>query len=259
MIAFNWLLALFPLALLALFVWGRLLESQALEASAIADLRRLFPSASEQTLSGAVSHLRSSTRTVGVVGALGALWASASFWGSLDTAFCRIYPYRCRGWLAQKRLASLLVLATLALVATSVALLVLQTVVAHGAARLPFGLAQVSVFAYAISLAAGHLVLLALLVLVYWLVPNGRVPFAAVWPGAVTATVVSSVVGIAFPVYLARVSSVAQLGSSVAFAFVTVIWFYAQALALLAGAVVNSTRLRSSWSEEPVREGLHAK
>lgn len=243
MVAFNLLLAIFPLALLALFVWGRLLESQALEASALEDLRRLFPSASASTLAGTLSHLRSSSITLGVVGGLGALWASASFWGALDTAFCRIYPLPCRSWLAQKRLALLMIFATLALVATTVALPALQSVAVHGAERLPFGLSHVSQLTYVASLLVGHLVLFVLLALVYWLVPNGRIPLAAVWPGTATATVFSSAVGIVFPIYLARISSIAHLGSSVAFAFVALIWFYAQALALLAGAVVNSLRM----------------
>src|SRR4051812_45827533 len=52
MVAFNLLFAIFSVALLALFVWGRLLESQALEASALEDLRGLFPAASESTLTG---------------------------------------------------------------------------------------------------------------------------------------------------------------------------------------------------------------
>lgn len=243
MVAFNLLLALFPLAMLALFVWGRLLESTALEASALADLRRMFPSANDSSLAAALAQLRASSPALGVVGGIGVVWASMSFWSSLDTAFCRIYPRPCRSWLAQKRLALLMVAATVAFVTVTVALPALQSITVHGAERLPFGLSRLSQVAFVVSLLLGHAVLLILLGLVYWLIPNGRVPFAAVWPGALAGTLLSAAIGIAFPIYLTRVSSLAELQGSIAFAFVSLIWFYAQALALLAGAVTNAVRL----------------
>jgi membrane protein len=246
MVAFNLLLSLFPLALLALFVWGRLLGSPSLEASAVHDLTRLFPSASESSLRETLAQLRDSSLTLGIAGTIGALWTSMSFWGALDSSFCRIYRLPCRSWLAQKRFALLMVFATLALGAVTVAVPTLQSLVVGGTDDLPLGLAGVPRLAYAISLLAGHLVLLVLFALVYWLVPHGRVTRSAIWPGAVVATALASAVGVAFPVYLARVSSLAHLGSSIAFGFVALLWFYAQALSLLAGAVVNAGRLARS-------------
>lgn len=246
MVAFNLLLSLFPLALLALFLWGRLLDSHALQVSALHDLSRLFPSASARSLNETLAHLRQSSLTLGITGTIGALWTSTSFWGALDTSFCRIYGLPRRGWLAQKRFALLMVLGTLALAATTVALPTLQSIVVGGAHDLPFGLSGVSPLTYAISLVAGHLGLLALFSLMYWLVPNGRVPRAAIWPGAVFATVVAGAVGTAFPVYLGSVSRLADLGSSVTFGFVALLWFYAQALSLLGGAIVNAERLAHS-------------
>ena len=47
MVAYNLLLSLFALALVALFVTGRLLKSGDLEVSVLADLQRIFPSAAE--------------------------------------------------------------------------------------------------------------------------------------------------------------------------------------------------------------------
>jgi membrane protein len=45
MVAYNLLLSVFPLALLALFIAGRLIESSDLEQSILQDLQQLFPSA----------------------------------------------------------------------------------------------------------------------------------------------------------------------------------------------------------------------
>ena len=42
-----------------------------------------------------------------------------SFWGAMDTAFCRIYHVECRGWVEQKRWAlGMLVVSVLFLAAT---------------------------------------------------------------------------------------------------------------------------------------------
>ena len=50
MVAYNLMLSVFPLALVALFVAGRILESEDVEASVVEDLQRLFPDAAESTL-----------------------------------------------------------------------------------------------------------------------------------------------------------------------------------------------------------------
>src|SRR3954449_2848688 len=44
MVAYNLLLSLLPLTLLALFVFGRVVDSPSVEASVIADIHRILPS-----------------------------------------------------------------------------------------------------------------------------------------------------------------------------------------------------------------------
>ena len=53
MVAYNLLLSVFPLALLALFIAGKILGSQELENSVLKDLQHLFPSTAEHTLADA--------------------------------------------------------------------------------------------------------------------------------------------------------------------------------------------------------------
>src|SRR5918998_72072 len=50
MVAYNLLLSLFPLALIALFIAGRVLSSRDIETSVVADLQQLFPTEAESTL-----------------------------------------------------------------------------------------------------------------------------------------------------------------------------------------------------------------
>ena len=50
---------------------------------------------------------------------LAGVWIGTSFWGAMDTAFCRIYHVPCRSWVAQKRFGlAMLVVAALFIAAT---------------------------------------------------------------------------------------------------------------------------------------------
>ena len=49
-----------------------------------------------------------------MIAAVGAIWIGASFWGAMDTAFCRIYHVECRGWVEQKRFALVMLLVVIA-------------------------------------------------------------------------------------------------------------------------------------------------
>ncbi|MEA2271352.1 MAG: rane protein [Solirubrobacteraceae bacterium] len=242
MVAYNLLLSLLPLALLALFIAGRALQSPDLQHSVLDDLHHLFPQAAEATLTDLLNRVRTSSTSVGVAALLASIWIGASFWGALDTAFCRIYHVRCRGWWEQKRFALAMLLVVILFMAATVAVPALQSVVATGAANLPFGLAHVRGVIYAISLVLGLIVLFGVLCVVYWAVPNRLVPWRAIWPGAVGATVAITAVDYAFPLYLGNISTLASFGTTFVFVMIVLIWFYALAIVMLGGAVVNALR-----------------
>lgn len=242
MVAYNLLLSVFPLALLALFIAGRVLQSGELERSVLQDLQQLFPTATDTTLIKLLDQVRDSSTGFGVVALGASVWIGSSFWGALDTAFCRIYHVRCRSWLEQKRFAVAMLVMVLLLMAATVAVPTLQSLLVSSATDLPFGLSAVHGLVYAVTLAAGLLVLFAVLCVVYWAVPNTRVPWRAVWPGAAAATVAVGIVDYAFPAYLNDISTIARFGTIFVFVLIVLAWFYALALIILAGAEINSMR-----------------
>ena len=69
-------------------------------------------------------------------------------------------------------------------------------------------------------------------------------PWRAVWPGALGATLAIAVVDYAFPVYLTNISTIARFGTTIVFMLIMLGWFYVLALIILGGAVVNALRLR---------------
>ena len=242
MVAYNLLLSVFPLALLALFIAGRVIESGDLEQSILQDLQQLFPSAADGTLERALDRVRNSSNTLGIVALVASIWIGSSFWGALDTAFCRIYHCRCRSWVEQKRFALLMLVVVLLLMAATVAVPAVQAILVNGAGDLPLGLDEVEGLVYGVTLAAGLLILFGILCVVYWTVPNSFVPWRAVWPGAAAATAAIGIVDYAFPFYLSNISSIARFGTTFVFVVIVLLWFYALAIIILGGAVINAMR-----------------
>jgi membrane protein len=249
MLAYNMLLGIIPIALLGLFVAGQVLSSHAAQHSVLNDLQEVFPGTAQHTLDSLLDEVRTSTTSAGVLGLLAALWLGSSFWGSMDTAFSRIYGYQARSWLRQKRFAlSMLGVVLLFMVAT-VAVPTAQSILRAGADALPFDLAHVAVVVYVGTLALSLAILFACLVVIYSRVPHFRVPWRAVWPGALGATVAIGIIDYAFPAYLTNISTIARFGTTIVFVLIMLGWFYVLALIILSGGVVNALRLDATRIE----------
>ncbi|HEY3725731.1 MAG TPA: YihY/virulence factor BrkB family protein [Solirubrobacteraceae bacterium] len=244
MVAYNMLLGIIPIALLGLFVAGQILSSTAVQHSVLTDLQEVFPGTAEHTLDSLLNEIRDSTTSTGVLALIASLWLGSSFWGALDTAFARIYGCPSRRWLEQKRFALAMLVVVLVFMVATVAVPTAQSMLRAGADALPFDLAHVAVFVYAGSLVLGIALLFGCLSVIYMRVPNRRVPWRAVWPGALGATLAIVVVDYAFPAYLTNISTIARFGTTIVFILIMLGWFYVLALIILGGAIVNVMRLR---------------
>jgi membrane protein len=251
MVAYNLLLSIFPLALIALFVAGRVLRSPELAASVIADARTIFPTAAQSTLTEGIRRLQQSSTTVGIVAVISSLWVGASFWGALDTAFCRIYHLPCRSWVRQKLFGFGMLGVVLLFIAASVFVPTVQALAVHSAEDLPFGLGETRDLIYWGGVAFGLLVLFGALCITYMAVPKGAIPWSCVWPGALGATVAMGIVDATYPLYLSNISTL-RIGTSAVFVLIALVLFYILALIVLAGAVVNE--LRFETIREPFAE-----
>ena len=242
MVAYNLLLSVFPFALLALFIAGRILQSSELEQSILEDLRGLFPNITDGTLTRALDRVRSSSTGVGVVALVSSIYIGSSFWGALDTAFCRIYHVRCRSWVEQKRFSLAMLVVVLLFMAATVAVPAIQSVLVRGAEDLPFGLSEVDGLLFAVSLFVGLLLVFGVLCVIYWAVPNRRMPWRAIWPGALAATLAIGFVDYGFPLYLSTISTIAAFTTIFVFVLIVLIWFYLLAIIILGGGVLNAIR-----------------
>ena len=67
-------------------------------------------------------------------------------------------------------------------------------------------------------------------------------PWRAVWPGAAAATFAIGAVDYAFPFYLSNISTIARFGTTFVFVVIVLLWFYALAIIILGGAIINAMR-----------------
>jgi YihY family inner membrane protein len=242
MVAYNLMLAVFPFALLVLFVFGQVLKIGGVETSVLNDLQRLFPDVEQHTLTDVLNRIEENSTTIGIAAFVGSLWIGASFWGAMDTAFCRIYHVECRGWVEQKRFSFAMLAVVLLFMAASIFLPAVESALVSSTDRLPFGLSDIKVIDTTLLLGAAILIVFLICCVIFWAVPKGHMPWRAVWPGAVFVTVCASVANWLFPVYLSNVSSLSRFGSTLGFILIALLWFYILSLALMAGAVINSLR-----------------
>jgi membrane protein len=242
MVAYNLMLAVFPFALLVLFVFGQVLKIQGVEAGVLDDLQRLFPNAEQGTLTDVLERIEGNSTTIGIAAFLGSLWIGASFWGAMDTAFGRIYHVESRGWVEQKRFSFAMLGVVLLFIAASILLPTIEATLVSSTDRLPLGLSDIKAIDTTLLLGLAVAIVFAICCVIYWAVPKGHMPWRDVWPGAAFVTVAAGIANWAFPFYLSNVSSLSRFGSTVGFVLIALLWFYLLSLALLAGAVINSLR-----------------
>src|SRR5215203_3821661 len=171
MVAYNLMLAVFPFALLVLFIFGQIVDSADIEHSVVLDIQRLFPNVEQEALQHAIDRVRASSTTIGIAAVVGGIWIGASFWGAMDTAFCRIYHVECRGWVQQKRWSLVMLLGLLLLLAASVTVPTVESAVLSRADDLPFGLDEFGATRTAIVVVGGLLATFLIISLIYWAVP----------------------------------------------------------------------------------------
>jgi YihY family inner membrane protein len=242
MVAYNLMLAVFPFVLLVLFIFSQVLRAKGVEAGILSDLQRLFPNTEQGTLESVLHRIENNSTTIGIVAVLGSLWIGASFWGAMDTAFCRIYHVDCRGWVEQKRFSFVMLLVVMLFLAASIVLPTAEGAAVASTDRLPFGLDSIRALDNILLIVATLAITFVICCVIYWAVPKGHMPWRAVWPGALFVTATTGLANWLFPLYLANVSGLSRFGSTVGFILIALVWFYALSLALMAGAVINSLR-----------------
>ena len=157
-----------------------------------------------------LDRIRDNSTTIGIAAFVGSLWIGASFWGAMDTAFCRIYHVECRGWVRAEALRRCVMLLGSSCCSSPPASSSRRSRarLVSSADNLPFGLSDIT--AIDTIAAARRALLITFLICLRRSTgrcPKGHMPWRAVWPGALPSSpVTTGVANCVFPFYLTNVS-----------------------------------------------------
>jgi membrane protein len=239
MVAYFALLSFVPLVFLTLSLFGLAHRAEASDFF-IRELKHAFPGTSLESIIKLVRRVQNNAAALGIIGGVGLLWTSLSFFSALESALNIVYGLPNRRFLRGKILAA--VLATSILVTLFVSLVVGAlgvTVLKHHLG----GYADSSVLAYVLSISASLLGVFVFLLAIYYWLPNTTVHLREALPGAIAGALVLEASFQALPIFV-RLADVNVTLRTLGGPAILLLWLY-----LMANFIVFGGELNWWWRE----------
>lgn len=240
-VAFFALLSFFPFLLLALSVLGKATADEADRAAVLAFVMRYLPGQFD-FITGQIDALRQSTFGLGLAGSLLMGWAALGVFGAVTTAVNYSWGVERQRTYFQHKLVSFLMMVAAGLLLL-VALLVVSLSDAFATswfAEVTRGAPWLSVVSTFTFRGSTTILLIVVVGLIYYFVPNAKVRFRDVWVGAVVTGVLWRLALEGFSWYVRDPSRFSVHGSiSAVVAFL--LWVYISAIILLYGVEFTAT------------------
>jgi membrane protein len=244
-IAYYALLSLFPFLLLMLSVLGSITADPGDRDRVVAFVFEYFPRQFE-FITGQIDAFRASTLRIGVGGVIALVWASLGVFNAVTSAVNHAWAVEKRRSFLKHRLVGFLML-------VSAGGILLVAIVIVSAAKVAqsrwFGALQwqSAMMDWLSGVAANQLATLLLIgcvALIFYFIPNARVRFRDVWPGAILVGLLWRGALSAFSWYARDLASWNVIHGSVATAVVFLIWIYVCAVILLYGVAMTAAYAR---------------
>jgi membrane protein len=237
-ITYSTLFALFPLILALLSILGFFLESQDVQQQLAAFIADYLPPA-QALIQENAAQLRELRTVSGLLALVGLLWAAKGVFGALDLALNRIWQVpSLRSLLHRTSLHLGLIFATGGLLLVSFALTTLLEVVGGTTGPFPrmapFGAGLVRVAGLGLPVLLNGAACAGL----YRFLPNTRVAWAEVWPGALFAAIAFELAKNLYILYARFFGNFEPLYGSLAAVIGFLVWLYYMVSILLLGAVI---------------------
>ena len=240
LLAYNFLMSLFPVLLVLLAAVGFALGNLAPQVLAELQLRieQLLPGGAE-VFAAVTNQLTNSAKPLFVLGILTAAFTGSRLFIVLENCFGVIFRVRGRTFVRQNLMAfGMLVLYVVLVPIIALASVVSATMLTSVA---PYAhTVTVTVLTYLVSFVTWTASSLLLIGGIYVVVPNRSMRLGEIWPGTVLASFLLILYEALFPLYVSRVLHPDNYGSVAGFAIVILLFFYYLAFILLLGAEVNS-------------------
>jgi membrane protein len=233
MVAYFALLSFVPLIFLALSLFGLAHRAQA-STFLIRELKHAFPGTSLDSIIKLVRRVQNNAAALGIIGGIGLIWSSLSFFSALESALNIVYGLPNRRFLHGKLLAAALAVSVLVTLFVSLAV---------GAIGVDFlrhnlGLADSPVLAYVLSIAASLVGVFLFLLAIYRLLPNTTVHLHEALPGAILGALVLEASFQALPIFV-RFADVNVTLRTLGGPAILLLWLYVMANVIVFGGEVN--------------------
>ena len=243
-IAYYTLLSFFPIMLLALSILGEMTSDPADRDAVVRFVFRYFPR-QFGFISGQLDAFQTTPVTFGFWGIVALVWASLGVFNAVTSAVNHAWTVEKRRSFLKHRLVGFLMMVSAGLVL--VLGLVIASLVRLAETRLGEALLRSpwldnlsGVFASYLS----TLLLIGCVALVFYFIPNTKVRFRDVWPGAILVGVLWRVALRLFSWYAADLATWNVIHGSIAAVVVFLLWIYVSAVILLYGVEMTASYAR---------------
>lgn len=243
-IAYYALLSLFPLILLGLSVLGHMTSDSADRDAVVRFAFRYFPR-QFTFIQGQLDAFRTTPVTFGFWGIVALVWAALGVFNAVSSAVNYAWSVEKRRSFLKHRLVSFLMMLSAGVI------LVLGLAIASLVRLAETRLREVMVTSPLIDNFSGvfasylaTVLLIACVALVFYFIPNTKVRFRDVWPGAILVGVLWRIALRLFAWYAADLATWNVIHGSIAAVVVFLLWIYVSAVILLYGVEMTASYAR---------------
>jgi membrane protein len=241
LIAWNALLALFPIVLFAASLLGYALRLFGEANDAVyKTIFSVIPNDSGQQteIIKAVSGVKSQSGLLLIVGLVGLLWGGSALFGIMEQAFAVIYHTKPRDFLPQKLISVGMVFLFTILVGIAVATSSLLPALKQ-IPNIPPVLYS-GVAAFILQVLVGIIAGFLLFGTMYYVIPNRKQEFRKVIPGALVSGILFELITLVFPLYISLNRGLNQYGATFGLLFVLMTFLFFLGLVTMIGVELNS-------------------
>jgi membrane protein len=256
-VAFYALLSLFPFLLLALSILGRVSADEQDRAAILGFVLQYFPRQFD-FVTTQLDAFRQRQTVLGIGGSVVMVWAALGFFGAITSAVNYAWKVKPFGYWKHKLVSFLMLAAAGVLMLAGLIMLSARTMVVNSwFAGAPTYFPGINLFGSLVVEWLTSLIFIVVVGLLFYFVPNAKVRFRDVWPGAIVTGVLWRLALAGFGWYVRDLSRFSVHGS-VAAVVVFLMWVYLSAVILLYGVefTVAYARLRRGLPDQaqPVAE-----
>ena len=243
-IAYYALLSLFPFVLLALAILGNMTADAGERDAVVRFIFRYFPRQFD-FISGQLSAFQEHPVTFGFWGIVALVWAALGVFNAITSAVNHAWAVEKRRSFLGHRLIGFLMMVSAALIL--VLALVIASLVRLAETRLSEAFVRSPWLDWLSGIVASYvatLLLIGCVALIFYFIPNTKVRFRDVWPGAILVGVLWRAAFLMFSWYAADLATWNVIHGSIAAVVVFLLWIYISAVILIYGVEMTASYAR---------------